>query len=106
MQRTSKIILSLIIAFILGAVSSGLITYKVVKPIPSDPIIVHDSIFQKMDSLNQRIDTIYVIKEKLVIQHDEKVEQIYNQSSSADWIYFTEYLRRRFPNGLDSIKGN
>lgn len=106
MQRTSKIISSLIIAFILGAVLSGLVTYKVVKPIPTDPIIVHDSIFQKMDSLNQRIDTIYVIKEKIVIQHDEKVEQIYNQSSSDDWIYFTEYLRTRFPNGLDSIKGN
>ena len=106
MQKTSKIISSLIIAFILGAVLSGLVTYKVVKTIPADPIIVHDSIFQKMDSLMRRIDGIYVIKENSVIRHNEKVEQIYNQSSSDGWVYFTEYLRTRFPNGLDSIKGN
>lgn len=56
----------------------------------------------KRDSVNKEIDTVYVKLKVVEKQYEEKYNNILSNSTSDDYVFFTDYLERNKAR-LDSI---
>lgn len=75
-----------------------------------------NSITKKLDSISCKIDTINTHKDSLkevyrfytdslkIINnnYEKEYSHILTQSTDSDIVFFTEYLSKRFPNGIDN----
>ena len=105
-------LLSAIIGILLG-ISGCLFYQKRHEKLPIEPTAQLDSLNHKIDSLQFELvtlqnhaDTVYIVKEIVKETYEEKAENIINQSADADWKYFTNFLRARFPSDSCTIKTN
>ena len=112
MKHFKYYLLSAIIGILLG-ISGCLFYQKRHEKPPTEPIAQLDSLNHKIDSLKFELvtlqnhtDTVYIVKEIVKETYEEKAENIINQSADADWKYFTNFLRARFPSDSCTIKTN
>ncbi len=65
-----------------------------------------DSLDFCIENTKTQIDTFYVRKTKIEYVYEEKDNEIRNQSADADWLYYTEFLRSRFPSDSSTVETN
>ena len=112
MKHFKYYLLSAIIGILLG-ISGCLFYQKRHEKLPIEPTAQLDSLNHKIDSLQfelvtlqNQADTVYIVKEIVKETYEEKAENIINQSADADWQYFTNFLRARFPGDSITVKAN
>ena len=112
MKHFKYYLLSAIIGILLG-ISGCFLYQKHHEKVSIESTIQLDSLKYKIDSLQCELttlqnhtDTVYIVKEIVKETYEEKAENIINQSADADWKYFTNFLRARFPSDSCTIKTN
>ena len=112
MKHFKYYLLSAIIGILLGIGGCLLYQKQHAKP-PIEPTAQLDSLNHKIDSLQLELvklqdhaDTVYVVKEKVKETYEEKAKDIIDQSADADWQYYTNFLRARFPGDSITIKAD
>lgn len=112
MKHFKYYLLSAIIGILLG-ISGCFLYQKRHEYVPIESTIQLDSLKHKIDSLQCELttlqnhtDTVYIVKEIVKETYEEKAENIINQSADADWQYFTNFLRARFPSDSFTVKTN
>lgn len=112
MKQLKYYLLTALIGILLGIGGCLLYQKRHAKP-PVEPTAQLDSLNHKVDSLQLEIDklkdhadTVYITKWKTKKEYDEKANDIIDQSADADWQYYTNFLRARFPGDSLTIKAN
>lgn len=106
-----KLLVIILIIFILIL---GYFAFKPIKSVPDysnklDSLELQIlSIKDKRDSIKKEIDTVIIKIEKNEIYYKQIVDTIIRNNVDDDYIFFCEYLRKRFDdnNNPDSIKEN
>lgn len=104
-NKMIKSIIAFIIGIILGITVTGFSIY-LFKHNQITTELIHDTISIKIDSIQERIDTVFNDRVKLKYVYEKNVETISNQSADSDWVYYNNYLRSRFPGDSLTIKAN
>lgn len=55
-----------------------------------------DSLKNCINSIESKVDTLYIEKTKIIYKYEEKADDIWDQSTDDDWKYFQDFLRSRF----------
>lgn len=112
MKHFKYYLLSAFIGILLGIGGCLLYQQRTKKP-TVEPTVQLDSLNNIINSLHDSldlyradVDTVYIEKWKIKLVYDEKANDITNQSSDADWIYYTNFLRSRFPSDSSAVEAN
>lgn len=65
-----------------------------------------DSLRNCINSIESKVDTLYIEKTKIIYKYEKKADDIWDQSADDDWDYYKNFLRSRFPNNCDTTKAN
>jgi hypothetical protein len=112
MMHFKYYLLSAFIGILLGIGGCLLYQQRTKKPVV-EPTVQLDSLNRVIDSLQltldnyqAKVDTVYLEKWKIKYVYDEKANDIVNQSADADWNYYTNFLRARFPSDSSAVETN
>lgn len=108
-----KLLVKIAIVIVIVVINILLIlTFTAKEPERNESNIV-DSLNNTIDSLEicihntkNKVDTVYKLKTTIKYIYEQKADTILDQSSDADWIYYTNFICTRFQDYTDSIKTN
>lgn len=112
MKHFKYYLLSAFIGILIGIGGCLLVQKRTAKP-PIEPTAQLDSLNHVIDSLRDflenfqaDVDTVYITKWKIKHDYEEKADNILNQSADADWQYYINFLRARFPSDSTAVEAN
>jgi Na+-translocating ferredoxin:NAD+ oxidoreductase RnfD subunit len=101
----TKVVIGVLVSWCVIATSFYYVGRASKKPTVVQEVVL-DTIYNNIETLKQQIDTIYSTKTLIKVKYEEKAQEIINQSSDSDWLYYTEFLRSKFSGDSLTIKAN